>query len=911
MPRLDFEVTVMQDYEKLGVFYLGRVFDPARNATTDELILYDSKDLTTHAMCVGMTGSGKTGLCLALLEEAAIDGIPAICIDPKGDLANLLLTFPNLAPADFKPWVDAAEAARKGLSVDDYAAQTAASWKKGLEQWGEGADRIARFRDAVDLAIYTPGANTGLPLSVLRSFAAPSAELASDSTALRDRVTTLVSGLLALLQRDADPLKSREHILLSNVLEHAWRAGTSLDLAGLIAAVQKPPFDKVGAFDLDTFFPPKDRLELAMALNSLLASPGFATWMEGEPLDAQRLLFTPDGKPRISILSIAHLDDAARMFIVTLVLNELLTWMRAQPGTSSLRAIFYMDEIFGYFPPTANPPSKLPMLTLLKQARAFGLGCVLATQNPVDLDYKGLSNCGTWFIGRLQTERDKLRVIDGLESAVSGGGFDRAALDKTISSLSSRVFLMRNVHDDAAVVFQTRWALSYLRGPITGPEIARLMAEKKGAAAQAGAGSARSGVAPVESASPAAAHTGSSAAASGSTASAPAASAPAASGSAVSGAAASGAAASGSAASAPAASSSAAQAYTSASPAPSGSTAPTGASPSAASASALSSIASGAAGSTSRPLVAAGITEYFLPPAGGAVGVLYKPMIVGFTKLHFIDAKLGLDQWRTDAYLAPLSDDGNDVLWSEAKIDPDLKSRLTPSPAPSASFAPLPAPAMRGASYAAWGKSLSAYLYENARAEVLVCDALKCTSEPGESEGDFRARLAHAARERRDAAVADLRRKYAPKLQAMADRERRAQERIAREQSQLSQQKLQTAFSVGASILGAFLGRKALSATNVNRVATAARSASRIGRESSDVDRAGESLEAVRQQRAELQRQFETETAALESALDASAAPLQKVPVSPRKSDIAIGAVALVWVPWRTGADGFPAPAFE
>lgn len=812
----------MQDYEKLGVFYLGRAFDPARNAPTDDLILYDSKDLTTHAVCVGMTGSGKTGLCLALLEEAAIDGIPAICIDPKGDLANLLLTFPNLAPADFKPWVDSAEAARKGLSVDDYAAQTAATWKKGLEQWGQGADRIARFRNAVDLAIYTPGSNTGLPLSVLRSFAAPSGEVAGDTTALRDRVATLVSGLLALLQRDADPLKSREHILLSNIVERAWREGSSLDLAGLISAVQKPPFDKVGAFDLETFFPVKERLELAMALNTLLASPGFSAWMEGEPLDVQRLLFTADGKPRISILSVAHLDDAERMFIVTLVLNELLAWMRSQSGTSSLRALFYMDEIFGYFPPTANPPSKLPMLTLLKQGRAFGLGCVLATQNPVDLDYKGLSNCGTWFIGRLQTERDKLRVIDGLESALSGAGYDRAALDKMMSGLTSRVFLMRNVHDDAPVVFQSRWALSYLRGPITGAEISRLMAEKKKAATStATVGSAGDRPYSVDSA--------------------------------------------------PSASKSA----------------------------------------PSRPVVPAGVTEYFLPATGGSGEILYKPMIAGFAKLHFIDAKVGLDQWRTNAYLAPLPDEGNDVQWNEAKVTADLRERLARTPAANASFAPLPAPAMRAASYTSWNKSLNAYLYENARADVLVCDALKATSAPNESEGDFRSRLALAARERRDAAVAELRRKYAPKLQAMEDRERRAQASVSREQSQLSQQKLQTALSVSASILGAFLGRKTLSVTNLGRVATAARSAGRIGRESDDVDRAGESLESVRQQRAELQRQFETETAALESALDASVAPVRKVPVSPRKSDIAIGEVALVWVPWRQGADGFPAPAFE
>src|SRR6186713_933994 len=479
------------DFEKLGVFYLGREFDPAANALKDDLVLYDSQDLTTHAVCVGMTGSGKTGLCLSLLEEAAIDGVPAICIDPKGDLGNLLLTFPNLAPSDFEPWVDAGDAARKGVSVAEFAAKTADTWKNGLAEWDQTPDRISRLRAAADVAIYTPGAETGVPLSVLRSFAPPAAAVLADAGALRDRVAAMVSGLLSLLGAEADPIGSREHILLANLVEAAWRQGTSLDVPALIQAVQKPPFDKLGAFDLETFFPAKDRLKLAMQLNNLIASPGFATWMTGEPLDAQRLLFTAEGKPRISIISIAHLDDAERMFVVTLVLNELIAWMRAQSGTSSLRAIFYMDEIFGYFPPTANPASKPPMLTLLKQARAFGLGCVLATQNPVDLDYKGLANCGTWFIGRLQTERDKLRVIEGLLSSTGASADgDRGSLEALMNNLTQRVFLMRNVHEDAPVLMKTRWALSFLRGPLTGPEITRAMGERKAAAASISAASA-------------------------------------------------------------------------------------------------------------------------------------------------------------------------------------------------------------------------------------------------------------------------------------------------------------------------------------------------------------------------------------------------------------------------------------
>src|SRR3990172_8052895 len=173
------------------------------------------------------------------------------------------------------------------------------------------------------------------------------------------------------------------------------------------------PFGKIGVVDLESFYPAAERTKLSMRLNNLLASPTFASWLEGEPLDVAEMLYTPAGKPRLAIVSIAHLDDAQRMFLVTILLNEGLAWIRTQPGTSSLRAILYMDEVFGFFPPSANPPSKTPMLTLLKQARAYGLGVVLATQNPVDLDYKGLGNAGTWFLGRLQTERDKLRVLYG------------------------------------------------------------------------------------------------------------------------------------------------------------------------------------------------------------------------------------------------------------------------------------------------------------------------------------------------------------------------------------------------------------------------------------------------------------------------------------------------------------------
>jgi hypothetical protein len=810
-------------YEKLGSFYLGREYDAASGALKDDLVLYDSKDLTTHAVCVGMTGSGKTGLCLSLLEEAAIDGVPAICIDPKGDLGNLMLTFPNLAAADFEPWVDAGEAARKGQSLTDYAAATAESWKKGLAEWDQQPERIGKLRAAAEVSIYTPGAETGLPLSVLRSFAPPVGVEGGQSPAgtvpdlqngaLRDRVGAVVSGLLSLLGIEADPIGSREHILLSNVLENAWRAGLSLDMTGLIQAVQKPPFDKLGAFDLETFFPAKDRLKLAMQINNLIASPGFATWMTGEPLDAQRLLFTPEGKPRISVISIAHLNDAERMFIVTLVLNEVIAWMRTQSGTSSLRAILYMDEIFGFFPPTANPSSKQPMLTLLKQARAFGLGVVLATQNPVDLDYKGLANCGTWFIGRLQTERDKMRVIEGLKSALAGGG-DGADFEGLMSNLTQRVFLMRNVHEDAPVLMKTRWALSYLRGPLTGPEIARVMASRKAAARAPAAQPSHAGDAPA------------------------------------------------------------------------------------------------AAAANSRPAVGAGISEYFLKPTAGTGAVLYKPMIAGFAKLHFVDSKLALDEWQTAGWLAPFADGDGSAAWEEATQSPDLKSRLVAAPEAAAEFGELSGAALRAASYAGWAKTLQSHLYETARARLFVCDAFKATSRAGESAGDFRARLTLAAREKRDAAVAELRKKWQAKLLQLQDQIRRGEERREREKGQLSQQRMQTAVSIGSSILGALLGRKAISATNIGRIGTAARSASRMGHESQDVTRAEESLEVLQQRFEDTKREVDAEVARLETSLDASTVVLRPVEIPARKSDIAIGEVALVWVPWRKGADGFPAPAY-
>ena len=466
--------------EKMGSFFLGAEYDLNTKAVTGNMVNYDARDLCTHAVCVGMTGSGKTGLCIGLLEEAAIDKVPAVIIDPKGDMTNLLLQFENLSPTDFEKWVNADDASRKGMTTADYARSVAENWEKGLGEWGQSKDRIRLLKQSVDYTIYTPGSDMGMPINIMGSFAAPNVSFEEDAELLFERIEGTTAALLGMIESKADPSRSREGILISKLFEHYWRLGEDLDLGKIILGIQNPPFAKLGVFDLETFFPSKDRLKLAMDFNGLVASPSFQYWLKGDPLDIDKIYFTADGKPRHSIFYIAHLSDHERMFFVTLLLNSLISWMRRQSGTTSLRSLVYFDEIFGYFPPTAEPPSKKPLLTIMKQGRAYGMGAILVTQNPVDIDYKGLSNAGTWFIGKMQAERDKLRVLSGLEGAIAeAGGKANADFDKIITSLSSRKFLLHNVHDGAPVVFNTRWAMSYLRGPMTRPQIKELMSAKR------------------------------------------------------------------------------------------------------------------------------------------------------------------------------------------------------------------------------------------------------------------------------------------------------------------------------------------------------------------------------------------------------------------------------------------------
>lgn len=794
------------DYEKLGVFYLGRPYDLAAGKPQSGLVLYDSKDLVTHGVCVGMTGSGKTGLCIALLEEAAIDGIPAIIIDPKGDMSNLLLTFPDLRPGDFRPWINEDDARRNNLPPDEYAAAQANLWRDGLAAWGQDGRRIRRLRDSAEFTIYTPGSTAGVPVSILKSFSAPSKQIAEDTELLSERVTGTTTSLLGLIGLDADPVQSREHILVSNILFTAWRQGIDLDLPTLIQQISEPPFDRIGVMSLESIFPAADRFKLAMRFNNLLASPGFVPWMQGEPLDIDNILYTSAGKPRISIFSIAHLSDAERMFCVALLLNEVLSWTRVQPGTTSLRAILYMDEIAGYFPPVANPPSKAPLLTLLKQARAFGLGVLLTTQNPVDLDYKGLSNAGTWFVGRLQTERDKMRVLDGLEGVAGsqGIGFDRREMDRILSGLGKRVFVMNNVHDDGPTVFETRWVMSYLRGPLTRDQIAYLAKSSE---------------------KPAPEHT------------------------------------------------------------PAGYAAPR--------------FGTVAPATGDIPVLPPDIKQCFFPIKETMKyrRFVYKPMILGSAQVVFRDTKSNTDATETYLVAAPFSDDGPGVDWDEAITLDITLSDLETSPAIGIPFASVPAAAGVSKNYTAWGKEFADWLYRTKRLELLMSPTLKAYSLPGESEREFRLRLDKQLREKRDEALDALRRKYAAKIEAAEAKLRTAEDAVERQRLQAKQQQMQTAISMGATLLTALLGNKKISQSTIGRATTTARSATRYSRHQEETARREQTAERYRERLQALEAELHKETAGLAEKLNPLNEVFEPYIVRPFKKDISVRPLMLVWVP--------------
>ncbi len=792
----------MNKFEKLGAFYLGKNYDLNTKSITDDYVLYDSKDLTTHAVCVGMTGSGKTGLCIDLLEEAAIDNVPSIVIDPKGDITNLMLTFPELKGENFLPWINKSDAKQKEMTNEEFADAQAALWKKGLKEWGQDSSRIEMLKQNADFNIFTPGSTAGTSISILDSFKAPPFEIIDDADSFSDKISSTASSLLGLLGIDADPLKSKEHILLSNILQSYWSKEENLDLPKIIESVQTPPFNKVGVFELNSFYPEKERFEFAMQLNNILSAPGFQSWLVGEPLDIDKILYTENGKPRVSIFYTAHLSDSERMFFTSLLLNQLLSWMRRQSGTTSLKALLYVDEIFGYLPPVSNPPTKKPFLTLLKQARAFGLGLILATQNPMDLDYKSLSNAGTWFLGRLQTDRDKQRILDGLEGAsLEGGGtFNRSEIDTLLSNLDKRVFLLHNVHEDHPQVFYTRWAMSYLRGPLTKTQIKSLVKPSKKKETKTSA-KEETITTKVNLTKP---------------------------------------------------------------------KLPKGIKPL----------------YFKRELDEDSLDEYSL-----------NPFITTVADIRFYDRTKKIDMEKTVSFVVPITDNAIALNWDDATEIKPRENLFKKTITNKLKYSPLPSAAQTTKNFTAWEKLFKDYLVSDYYLEVFHSPELKLTSEPFETARDFKIRLTQLSREKRDEAVTKLKDKYARRVQTVRGRILRAEEKIERENSQSSQQKLSTAISIGSTILGVLFGRKKLSTTTISKAGTAMKSAGKIMKESGDVDRAKENLNRLNEQLITLQNKLEDELNNLEDKFDLKVEQIEPIKIRPRRTNISIKLFNFIWIP--------------
>lgn len=789
-------------YEKLGLLYLGRELDLVGGTPSQTPLLFKNKDMTTHAVIIGMTGSGKTGLGIGLIEEAIMDNIPSIVIDPKGDMGNLLLTFPNCEPADFAPWIDPAEAAKKEMSVEQYAAETAKNWKTGLAAWGQGPERIAALRSKTELTIYTPGSSAGVPVSVLGSFTAPAAEVVGDIDTLNSLVSSTATSLLALVNITGDPLQSREHILLSSLFLHYWRLGQDLSMETLIGGIVSPPFTKVGVFPLDTFYPQQERMALAMNLNNILASPTFSAWTQGEPLDVQRLLYGENGSPRTAIFSIAHLSDAERMFFVTMLLNQVIGWMRRQQGTASLKALLYMDEIFGYFPPTANPPSKKPMLLLLKQARAYGIGVVLATQNPVDLDYKGLANIGTWFVGRLQTSQDQDRVVEGIAGA-SDGKLNVQKVRKLLSDMKGRQFLLNSAHLDEPLLFETRWAMSYLKGPIAQNDIKRLMDEKKGQqviTSQVVPAISSVGVAPISSAA-----------------------------------------------------------------------------------------------SSLPPIIAQGIEQRFHLQNVVTDQVTFQPWLAASASIRFFNGSRNIDVVRETRLRLYLDENFQRTDWAAAETTPFALDDCRIDTPGGGSYYPLPSIIAQQKDSKAIAKSFGDYLYQNSRLELSRIKGGNFESKPGENPSDFKVRFNDYLRQQKDLAVEKLREKYRVRQSGLEQKLNRALDRLDKEKVDVQAKTADSLVSFGVAVVGAFFGRKAMSAANLGRAATGVRSVGRVVKEKSDVKRAEEEIAELRQAMEALSAEIEQRANELADTYNPEQYEVETFTLSPRRGDIFDVRVALLW----------------
>jgi hypothetical protein len=833
----------MSDIDEKGKLYLGHEYDLKKGETTGDPVLYDARHLTTHGVLLGMTGSGKTGLGMILLEETLLQGTPVFILDPKGDMVNLLLTFPELRPEDFAPWVDPEGARRRGKDVDEYAADVSALWKKGLAGSDITGERIKRLRETAQFTIFTPGSTAGQPVDVLHFFETPDADWDEHEEALQERIGGIVSALLGLVGIEADPLQSPEHILLARIIEHTWRAGEHLDLATLIRLLPKPPFQQVGVFDLETFFPEKDRFALARSLNNLMAAPGFETWREGAPLDVGQLLRTSDGRPRASIFYLAHLNDAQRLFFITLFFEAARDWLRNQSGTTDLRAMIYFDEVYGFFPPyPKNPPTKAPLMALIKQGRSAGLGVVLSTQNPADLDYKGLTNAGTWAVGSLRAERDKTRVLEGLEGAIAEARskMNRASVERALGSLKSRVFLFHDIHEGPPVFFHTRWAMSYLRGPMTRKQIRQLAADlpqpdfpvKEHEQAEVEQKAAE----PVATAAPAAALS----------AERPPESAPA----------------------------------------------------------GLSAIPPTLPSEVPQVFLPPTITfEWALreheEQAGQSIlarerQMVYAPYLLALGTVQTIDQKRGVNHQHVVARLVRPSEGPLGVDWTEGQAVVSRED-LSQKPMGEGVYGPVPSSLTRAKGLKQLEKDFSDYLYYNITTPILYNPALDLYGKVDESRRDFRVRCEEEAREKRDAELKKARAKIEQQVDRIEQRIRREQRELDGDMDELEARKREEMLGLGESALNLVLGKRTRTA-----ISRASRRRTYTRKAQADVEESEEAIADFKEQLEDLKDQWEEQAAEINEAWAEKLEQLEEFVVKPRRTDVMVEYVGVAWTPtWQ------------
>ncbi|MDD2791042.1 MAG: DUF87 domain-containing protein [Sulfurimonas sp.] len=765
-------------YEKLALFYLGK------NASDDSLNLYKSKHLTTHAAIIGMTGSGKTGLGIGLIEEAALDNIPSLIIDPKGDMGNLCLAFDAMRAEDYLPWIDESEASAKGKTKEQMAQDIAATNKAGIESFDQDLARVKSFAD-VPKTIYTPGSSAGVSVNILGSFEAPPQEILEDTDTLASLINTSAASLLSLVSIESDGMASKEHLLLSTIFSHYYMQGISLSMQSIIANIITPPFEKIGMLSLDAFYPQSERMKLATLFNSVISSITFSAWTQGEALDIQNMLYDENGKAKIAIFSIAHLADTERMFFVSLLLGAYISWMRRQRGSSTLKSILYMDEIFGFFPPSKNPPSKEPMLLLLKQARAFGCGIVLSTQNPVDIDYKGLSNIGTWFIGKLQTKQDIAKVIDGI---AANSPLSKEEVAQKIGSLKGRHFFLKNVHEEQTQEFQTRWVLSYLKGPMTKDDIKMLMSAKKMV--------------------PKTLHE---------------------------------------------------QDIPMQMP-------------------------------NTKTLLNKNIKEYFLDSNPDAR--LY-PSLYGEVKLRFYDQKKGIDQQETLSLKLPLDPDTFTLEWENARQEQIAQKSLQ---APqNAAYAQLPKLISTESSLKSFEKSLSDFIYDTKKLELLGCEDLKLESKAGQNRRDFLVEVEDRLKELRDEGTEKLQKKFQSEYEKLEDKLKTLEIKLKKEEAEVTSKMTDTIISIGLTVVSAFFGKKAMSASTISKGASSLSKGKAVIKERADVANAQQLIEDIHTDIQALENTLNEDVKALSEELSTKNYPLQSVEVRPRRSDIDLVDFALLW----------------